>query len=78
MFVAAGAIAEVPGSPIPPGGSELWTIWSAQHLVSIEVDLHDTAVLQRYSDPTVMLDFFASRLWTQSAIFILRTIVAFG
>jgi hypothetical protein len=25
-LVTAGTMAEVPGSPIPPGGSELWTI----------------------------------------------------
>jgi hypothetical protein len=25
-FATAGTMAEVPGSPIPPGGSELWTM----------------------------------------------------
>jgi hypothetical protein len=25
-FVTAGAMAEVPASPIPPGGSKLWTM----------------------------------------------------
>jgi hypothetical protein len=25
-LATAGTIADVPGSPIPPGGSELWTI----------------------------------------------------
>jgi hypothetical protein len=28
-LATAGTIAEVPGSPIPPGGSELWTIWTS-------------------------------------------------
>src|ERR1700704_2793403 len=28
-LVTAGGIAEVPHSPIPPGGSELWTIWTS-------------------------------------------------
>ena len=46
-------MAEVPASPIPPGGSELWIMQPsmagihAQHLVAIEVGLLDTAVLQR-------------------------------
>src|ERR1700720_4373494 len=26
-LVTAGTMAEVPGSPIPPGGSKLWTMW---------------------------------------------------
>jgi len=28
-LVTAGAMAEVPGSPIPPGGSKLWTMWTS-------------------------------------------------
>src|SRR5258705_359866 len=28
-LVTAGGIAEVPHSPIPPGGSELWTMWTS-------------------------------------------------
>jgi hypothetical protein len=28
-LATAGTIADVPGSPIPPGGSELWTIWTS-------------------------------------------------
>ncbi len=28
-LVTAGTIAEVPASPIPPGGSELWTMWTS-------------------------------------------------
>jgi hypothetical protein len=28
-LVTAGAMAEVPGSPIPPGGSTLWTMWTS-------------------------------------------------
>ena len=52
-LVIVGTMAEVPASPIPPGGSELWIMQPsmagihAQHLVAIEVGLLDTAVLQR-------------------------------
>ena len=28
-LATAGTIAEVPGSPTPPGGFELWTIWTS-------------------------------------------------
>src|SRR5260221_13442448 len=28
-LVTAGTMAEVPASPIPPGGSELWTMWTS-------------------------------------------------
>ena len=28
-LVTAGTMAEVPGSPIPPGGSKLWTMWTS-------------------------------------------------
>src|SRR6267378_1098788 len=28
-LVTAGTIAEVPGSPIPPGGSEFWMMWTS-------------------------------------------------
>jgi hypothetical protein len=28
-LATAGTIAEVPASPIPPGGSELWTMWTS-------------------------------------------------
>ena len=28
-LVTAGTMAEVPGSPIPPGGAKLWTMWTS-------------------------------------------------
>jgi hypothetical protein len=28
-LVTAGTMAEVPHSPIPPGGSKLWTMWTS-------------------------------------------------
>src|SRR5262245_58495593 len=28
-LVTAGTMAEVPGSPIPPGGSKFWTMWTS-------------------------------------------------
>ena len=51
----AGTIAEVPASPIPPGDSELLTMWTsivgclvhAHDLVGIEIGLLHTAVLDR-------------------------------
>ena len=56
-LATAGTIAEVPGSPIPPGGFELWTIWTSIAgaslirgiWISVEVGLLDTAVLERDS-----------------------------
>src|SRR5260370_4093489 len=33
-LVTAGAMAEVPCSPIPPGGSKLWTMWTSMACAS--------------------------------------------
>jgi hypothetical protein len=41
-LVTAGTIAEVPGSPIPPGGSELWTMWTSMRGVLDQCERGET------------------------------------